>query len=279
MAVLSVMGGSGDKSSDVSFTEKEGKGEKTTAVKFDKADIYEGKKVKISITGFSESSRDVDIEFTVENNSKKDYGIAAHSYAINGLMVGGTEYMTDVDVPAGKKGSFEISVDKEWLAENGIDHIGKLDVLFWAYHDDFKDWDTGVIEVKTNLYDKEKMYKPDGEKVYNDDNMALWLVEHEDNEYKFVVKNKTSYDVNYNMKNCSIDDWTYEDENFFLDLYNESIHGKSYFEYEFEVDDDFMEENKIENIGSLEFNMEMEDEYIDDFTDIWEAKSGKITIK
>ena len=246
---------------------------------FEKTEVYNGHGVTISIDGIEDKSSEVDISFLVENNSKKDYGISAHSYAVNGLMAGDSKYLSNVDVPAGKKGNFDISIEKDFLESNGIEQIGRLDVIFWAYYDDFKEWNSDVIKIKTNAYDKEKMYKPTGEEVYSDDNMTLWLVGKEDNEYNFVVKNKSSYNVEYYIENCSVDGWSYENDNYLLDLYAEPIHGKTYYAYEFEIDDTFMEENKIEEIKNLEFNLLMQDGYIEDYLNIWEAKSDKIVIE
>ena len=276
--LFSMFFGDSEESSDVSFTESES-GEETQAVKFEKSEIYNDKNVVITISDFIEDYSDVDIQFTIENNSKKDYAFSAHSFSINGLMAGGTEMTSDVDVPSGKKGSFTISVDKEWLTDNGIDHLGRLDVLFWAYYEDFKDWDTGVVKVKTNLYDEEKMYKPNGDEVYSDKNMSLYLISKDENEYTFSVHNKTSYDVGYYIENCSVNDWSYESDNYLFDVYDEPIHGESYFVYEFEVYDSFMEDNNIESIEKMEFNLMMEDDYYENISDIWEAKSDKITIE
>lgn len=278
LIIFGLFGGNDNESVNIKFTEYESENE-NMMVTFEKSILFDDKGIKISITDFSEDSSSVDIVLTVENNSKKDYGIAAHSYSVNGLMAGGTEMMSDVDVPANKKGNIKLSFEKGWLTENGIDHIGKLDVLFWAYFEDFKEWDTGVVSVKTNLYDKEKLYKPSGEEIYSDDSMSLWLLEHEDNTYRFSVKNKTSYDVEYYVENCSVNDWSYENENYLFDVYSESIHGKTYFVYDFEIDRSFMDDNGIDSIDNFEFNLLMKDDYYEDLFDIWEAKSNKIVIK
>jgi len=133
------------------FVAKNNEENEVTSLTFNDNTLFDKKNVKITIDGVEESSAFVQFTILVENKSKKDYGISAHSYAINGLMAGGTKMMSDVEVPSGKKGTFEILVDKEWLYDNGIDHIGRFDVMFWAYYENFKDWDTGVIKAKTNM--------------------------------------------------------------------------------------------------------------------------------
>ena len=105
------------------------------------------------------------------------------------------------------------------------------------------------------------------------------LMTKEENEYTLSVHNKTSYDVGYYIENCSVNDWSYESENYLFDVYDAPIHGESYFVYEFEVYDSFMEDNKIESIEKMEFNLMMEDDYYENISDIWEANSDKITIE
>lgn len=219
------------------------------------SEIYNANGVSIATSDIEQSSTETTINFLLTSTSDKDFSISAHSYAINGLMAGGNLYGSDIDLPAGKNAKLSITLENQWLKENGIEKIAQLDLLFWVYYDNFKEWDTGMIELKTNLYDEGLMYYPSGEDVYSDPNVTIWYTGNIGNDYSFIIKNNNSYDSDYTIDNCSVNDWAYKILNYTYDLYNEPIHANSYDVFTLSINSDFMEEYNISQIESIEFNV------------------------
>ena len=172
-------------------------------------------------------------------------------------MAGGNLYGSDIDLPAGKKSKLSITLENQWLKENGIKKITQLDLLFWAYYDNFKEWDTGTIQVNTSSYDESLMYSPAGNEIYSDQNVTVWYIGNTENDYSFIIKNNTSYDSNYTINNCSVNDWSYDLLNYTFDLYNEAILSNSYDTFTLTVDSSFMEESNISKIENIEFDISL----------------------
>lgn len=229
--------------------------EEEKIILIDPGEIYNGNDVSIVISEIEQAKSETTITFLLTSTSEKDYAISAHTYAVNGLMAGGNVVGSDVDLPAGKKAKFSVEIDNQWLEENGIEKIAQLDFLFWAYGDSVKEWDTGIIELKTNLYEDSIMYSPSGEEVYSDQHVTLWYTGNIGNDYSFIIKNNNSYNSDYTVDNCSINDWSYKILNYTYDLYNEQIHANSYDVFTLSVNSDFMEEYNISQIESIEFNV------------------------
>jgi hypothetical protein len=183
-----------------------------------------------------------------------------------------------INVPAGKKAKISISVKNSWLEDNGIFKISDFDVIFWAYYDDFKEWNTGKIKIKTNLYSKDEKYSPDGDKIYSDDNVVVWYLGNDKNKYYFSVKNKSDYNASYTVENCSINGWSYQLTNYTYDLNSVPLNSNSYDLFTLEIDNDFMEDSDISVIENIEFDVLLENEYSNS-GDWWEHKTDKITIE
>lgn len=68
-------------------------------------------------------------------------------------------YDMDCDVAKKKKANTKLEIDSSFLTNNNISEIKYIDILFWAYDNDkaFKEFDTGVIRIKTSVYKKEKI--------------------------------------------------------------------------------------------------------------------------
>lgn len=278
--VFSVGGGS-DESANLGNT---GVVEESKAVEYDlsveEKEIYHGNGVRIKTAGIQKENSEIEFDFVVTNESEKDYAVSAHSYVVNGLMAGSNEFgFNTVDVPAGKKGKISIFISNEWMNENGIDKISDIEVIFWGYYDDFKEWDSGNVKVKTNLYSKDERYSVDEKKYYSDDNIAVWYLGSKDDKYYFAIKNRSDYNASYTVENCSVNEWSYEVTDYSYDLYSEPIHKKSYSVFSIEVDKDFMSDNNITTIENIEFDILLEDDYWNYKGSVWNHKTGKIRIE
>lgn len=226
-----------------------------TELSIEPTEIYNENGVSIVLSEIEQSKSETTITFLLTSTSEKDYSISAHTYAVNNLMAGGNIVGSDVNLPAGKKAKFSVEIENQWLAENGIEKIAQLDFLFWAYYDNFKEWDTGLLELNTNLYDENLMYSASGEELYSDEHVTVWYIGNTGNDYSFVIRNNNSYDSSYTIENCSINDWSYEILNYTYDLYDEPIHANTYDTFTLSVDSDFMKEYDVSQIESIEFNI------------------------
>lgn len=242
-------------------------------------EIYNGNNVQISTSGVEETSTEWIIKLIISNESEKDYSISAHTYSINGLMAGENLYgFGNVDIPSGKKANLKIEVEKSWLKDNEIDNISEIEIIFWAYYDNFKEWDTGQIKIQTNFYEDDCQYVPDGENVLNDENVELWYIGGNDNKYLFSIKNNSNYNAGYTIENCSVNGWAYDITNYTYDLYDEEIHSGAYSNFELEIDDDFLDENEISEITDIEFDILLEDDYWNFKGSYWKYKTEKVSI-
>lgn len=234
----------------------------------EKKSIYYGNDVDISIENCSQEKDGVQIDFIIQNNSSKDYSISLHEYAVNGLMSGGNLYGSDVTVPAGMKGKLSETIKYSWFQENNITELKKFDLYFWAYYDDFKEWETEQITVSTDKDNGSGYYFTDGTKIYSDDNMEVYYISQKDNTYKFCLFNKLSSEKRWILDNCSVNGWAYDLGSSKYDLYSEPVLGNCYTTFNLPVESDFMEGNGISSITNITFDIEFE----------YDLKSEKISL-
>ncbi len=248
--------------------------EKKKELSIEESEIYSGNGISIVAKEVEADKRSTKFLFVISNSSEKDYSIAAHSYDVNGLMAGSNLMgFGNVDIPAGKNAKLSIEIDNEWTESNGINEIQKLNVIFWSYYDNFKEWDTGIISVPTNLYKEENLYIPNGEEIYSDDVITVW----KNRDLTFTIWNKSNYNCGYTIENCSINEWSYELTEYTFDLYDEKIHSNSYAVFAIPIED-FLKDNDIKDAHGVEFDVLLEDDYWDYKGSPWEHKSGKISI-
>lgn len=251
-----------------------GEEEKGKELSIEESEIYSGNGISIIAKEVEVDRNSTKFLFVISNSSEKDYSIAAHSYDVNGLMAGSNLMgFGSVDVPAGKNAKLSIEIGNEWIESNGISEIQKLNVIFWSYYDDFKEWDTGIVSVPTNLYKEENSYIPGEEEIYSDDAITVW----KNKDLTFTVWNKSNYNCGYTIENCSVNEWSYELTEYTYDLYDEEIHSNSYAVFTIPIED-FLKDNDIEEVNGIEFDVLLEDSYWDYKGSPWEHKSGKISI-
>ena len=242
-------------------------------------EIYNDNDIIISAMGITKGKSETVVDVTIANNSDKDYNATAHSYSVNGLMAGNDLYdFNGVSVSAGKQSKLSIEIDNDWLSEMGIDEISTIEVLFWFYYDDYKDWDTDVITIQTNLYSETNDYTPTGSQVFDNDNMSIWVVGTNGNHIQCIVKNKTSLNADYTIDNCSVNEWTYEILDYSYDYYDEPINGGAYAYVDIEIDDDFLNEYGVDNIDSFIFTVNLCEYDTDSYKMLLDDTSDKITV-
>ena len=219
-----------------------------TPVKFEKGQIYKEHKCKISVKGGENDT----IKFYIENNSKKDYNFYIHSCSINGIMTDCNTFTMNTDIPAKKKANAELDLSS-WI-DDDTGTIEYVDVLFWAYNDLMKSYDTGILRIKTDAFSKERKSFDEGEPKKEFNKLSVSYCGEEDNKLYFAVVNNNNYMVDYNLDNCSINGWAFDTD---IQVYDREIYPNSKDYFAIEVDDDFIEKNSIKKFKNIEFNLEV----------------------
>ena len=245
----------------------------------EKGIIYEENDVVISVDGIQKGNTSTSVSFVIENNSDNDYNVDAHSWDINGIMIGDNQYgFNSVETAAGKKSRLNLEVDNSVLESKGINYISEIDVLFWFYGDSMKQWDSGLLNIKTSQYSEELRATVDRDPDYADDVVEVWYAGNDSkNNYTFWVHNKSSYNAECTIENCSVNDWSYELTEYTFDAYGVLVNSDAYVAITIPVDKEFAKTNGIEKIENIEFDVLLEDNNWNFKGDLWKHKSDKIT--
>ena len=97
--------------------------------------------------------------------------------------------------------------------------------------------------------------------------------------YKFYVQNKTDMERRWTVENCSVNDWSYDLGSCKYDLYSEPILSGCYAILDLSVDKDFKKENSIKSVKKIEFSIEFEGGFNDDWEKIDGLKSDNVVLK
>lgn len=223
-------------------------------VSIDECVLYEGNDVIITVKGIEQSGSDYEVKLLIENNSALNLGFNAHAYGVNGIMTRNNIYDMDCDVAAGKKTNTSFKIESSFLNEYDISEIRFIDILFWAYDNDkmFKEFDTDQLRIYTSLYDNSDDI-PSGDTIYSDDNIRVDFVSSEGNDYTFLIVNNTITYMDFDFAEISINDYTVSDIDY--DLYDESLLSSNAIFCTIKVSDEFMQENDIETVEKIEWNL------------------------
>ena len=224
------------------------------ATVIDEQIIYQDNGVIIKVMGCEENSFGLSVNINIENDSDKNLGFNAHSYAVNGVMTNDSIYAMDCDVAAGKKANTTLFINNEFLDKFQMNAVKSIDVLFWAYDNDamFKEFETNQIEIRTNKYDAVK-YQKAGKQLLNTDTMSLDYISNSGNTYYFVLTNKSDNYFDFDFSNISINDYTISDVDY--DLYDVQLLSNCQILLELNIDDGFLSQNAINTVDKIDFNI------------------------
>ncbi len=240
---------------------------------------YEDDKITIILTAVNVEKSEVEAVYEVTNRTSTDYSIAAHSYSLNSFMLGDSKYgFGSVDLPGEKKAKLVVSYPKSKLDFIGQDSVEELETIFWVYGETMKEYDTGLVKIQSNTYSSGNMPSFDASKaVYDDEYISVWTISKvADDEYGFLIHNKTDYNCSFTVDNASVNEWGYDLTDYTFDLFEELIHADSYMLFGFPVKQSFMNENNIDKVESIEFTIKLEDDYYKSYKTKFEKMTGKI---
>ena len=247
--------------------------------------IYNEHDIVINTDAIKRNSSTTTVSFIVQNNSDKDYSVSAHSWDINGVMAGNGQYgFNSVESAAGKKSRIVLEMDNEILDAYSITDISEINVMFWFYSDSFKEWNTELINVKTNHYREDARPVASMDPDYSDDVVDVWCnvitpndLDNAESGIALIIHNKSKYNATCTIENCSVNDWSYELTNYTFDAYDEIVNNNAFLTIIVPIDKDFMEENSISELEQFEFDVHMEDDNWNYQGDLWEYSTDKIT--
>lgn len=224
------------------------------AVSIEEKVIYESNDVVITVKGMERAGNDFEVKLLIENNSSLNLGFNAHAYGVNGIMTGNNIYSMNCDVAAGKKANTSFDIDSSFLSENDIDEIRYIDILFWAYDNDkmFKEFDTGQLRIETSLYNETSDIS-NGTPIFEQDGLSVSFISRENDNFTFLLINDTEDYINFDFTEISINDYTVSDVDY--DLYDEIVLSKNAAICTISVKDEFMQENDIDTVESIEWNI------------------------
>ena len=236
-----------------------------TVPTIEKQVIYEENGATITAMDIKRSGSGYVITLLIENNSSLNLGFNAHAYAVNGIMTKNNIYDMDCDLAAGKKANAQLEIKGSFLEYYGIESIGCVDALIWAYDNDkhFKGFDTGQVEIRTSLYDGSHSYL-NGDTVYDSDGLRVGYLGHDGNKYYYGITNNTGSYQSFSFKDISVNDFANSELSHDLDLYNEYVLDKCSVLITLNISDKFLSENGISSVETIEWRMELEpnDDYL-----------------
>ena len=217
--------------------------------------VFEENGISIQTDSIKEDDKAYTLNFIVTNKGEKNCSVVAHSYCANGLFCKDNKYgFESQDVPIGKKAKYSITVGKDWMKENKITDIASFQIIFWAYIDNYASIQSDVVEIKTNLFGKVAEYKPNGMQVYSDDDIILWYVGNDKNDYTFIMKNNSS-ETQYTIDNFAVNEWSCPLTDYTYDLYDEEMVPNTYVKFTIPIKQEFLTSNNIKKVKTLEFNV------------------------
>lgn len=224
------------------------------AVSFAAKELYSGNDCSIELVeGNSEK-----LTFLYKNKGTKSRSFDVHSFAINGVMV---EFMSlSAEIPAGSEAKKSFDIYDCWEQEKyGDMPVDNIQVNFWIYSGNFKEFETGVIRLdKSDPQHLTYEYKKSQEQSFSDIDVSCRSIG--ENKVEMVVANNTNSYITYDVDNIVINGWSFDTMDLLL-----SSHYPTYGEtfsrcssmWVLELRDDKMKENNINEIEKFECTLKI----------------------
>lgn len=160
--------------------------------------IYSENNIEISAENYKKTDTGFYITLTFNNTSTSDILISLNNYAINGIMVDEYDNSYRINIPAGESISDELLLKGSLLNNEGISTVKCIDLSFIT--DQF---DTGLIEIKSDLYDGNHD-EISGMDIYNKNDIDIDYLCIENGVISIVAKNNSIEDIKLNINNVLI---------------------------------------------------------------------------
>ena len=176
--------------------------------------IYDDNDITVEIVGAEDNGSTCNLDFVITNNSDRTYSVDLLSYSINGIMENKWESFNYSAVPAGKKSSNTLTIDKSDYEKAGYENLEYVGVLFFFYeNDDFlNSFTSGVILIHTNFYTEyHYLAEKETDLIYEDDTIYVIKAPREHNySFDFYVINKSPDYFSMYLQDMSVDGWAFD---------------------------------------------------------------------
>ncbi|WP_027438078.1 zinc ribbon domain-containing protein [Lachnospira multipara] len=242
---------------------------KNVDAKISETEVYNANDVKIVVKSIENNK----VTFYIENNSSKDYSMAMHSYAINGYMADNNMFDMSSSVAKNSKATVTFTIPKTLESGYKVNAIKKMDFIIWFYDKaiNYKDFDTGILTIKTNLYDAESEYNKNEQKLLEENSVTYSLSKKDEGSLVIEIKNNSNQSYSFSGENIVVNGFTL-DTTFNLDVYNKVVYPGCYYQmtikYNWDKNKNFKKENGISKINTVTMNFEIipDDDYYNSFT-------------
>lgn len=163
--------------------------------------IYDNKSIKIALSEFNHDYSKANVQFTIQNNSKKNILVKCNAYSINGRMKykSNGEKFLECNVESNKTKTDDIDIGRQ-LGEQQIKIIENMEFMFSIYSDG-EIIDTFQSTVITSQSDGDNEYI-DYATLFENDNI---LIQHDpDYDDCLFVYNKTDEHMVFDITNLNI---------------------------------------------------------------------------
>ena len=251
-------------------TQKTNETETTVKTEIEKTLIYDEHNVKIHVKGIEDNV----VKFYIENNSNLNYGIQAHSYAVNGIMTRNNPHDMGTRVPSKSKANTELEISRTFLNEFSIAEIRSIDINFWVSDNEetFTHFNTGKLTIKTNKYSNEITEITPDKNLFNKNGVSINYLYHNGNNYTFSLNNSNNELLTFFIQNITINDYAFNGND--LELSDEEVLNGCQYVFTIIIDEDFLDKNGIEEIKNINFSATIYNNA--DYRDDW--STGKISV-
>lgn len=232
--------------------------------------IYDDNDVIIKIKSLDGNK----VKFYIENNSSKNYSINMHAYAINGYMADNNMFDMSSSAAKNSKVNVTFSIPKTLNSGYKVSDIKQMDFLIWFYDDDinYKAFDTGVLTVKTSLYDNKVDYDKGDQQLLSEKDISFQLVDKDEDKFVIGINNNSDSIYAFSGKNVVVNGYSL-DTTYNLDIYDKMVFPGCFypmtFEYEWSTTSKFKSENDISKIDSVTLNFEAVPD--NDYSKSWDS--------
>ena len=206
-----------------------------------------------------------EIELTIDNNTDKDLTYVLETFEINGILVDNAALYSEIS--AGKSANESIYLSKADLEFAGIEKIKDIDFVISASDENYDDvFVTDVMSLSTNVGDYDQKINKDGKELVNQNGLTIITMEDGEDDFGLYVKvfleNTSDKDIIVSMEDVSVNG-VMLDPYFYVEL---PANSKTYTKISFDEDD--LDDNDIEELEKIVFDLDSYDLEFDDFVNL-----------
>lgn len=196
------------------------------------------------------------VKLLIENTSDKNLTVSCDALMVNDYMV--ADLLFSGNVAAGKKTNETLYLSSTELKNAGIDNVGKVEIDFYAYDDNYsRVFENEIVTLATNKIDSiDVNSNVDGVVLYNENDIKIVGQYVKDNSFwgtsvVVYVENNTEKEITVTCDNLSVNGFMVS-EYFYSNVYP----GKKAVDSITLFDSD-LEENDIDSVEDIELSFKI----------------------